>query len=292
MLQKEPLVTVCIPSFNHARFVAESILSVASQEYTNLELLIIDDGSSDNSVAIISNTISKIENRFVRLEFIARENVGLSKTLNQALTLSSGKYFSMLSSDDVLLPQKTKTLVSLLENNSQAGGAFAGYKQINEDGLITRCLIPKAGTWNFKDVLDKKCQLYAPTMLLRTSAVKDVGGYWEDISLEDRAMALKLANAGFPLLTIDKIVAKYRWHPTNTVKNTDAMTSARLAILNKFENTADTSKARAKVYFGAALESAKLNKKKAKNYFKLGVQAHPPSILSKPAFRAARRIFI
>jgi len=292
MSTTEPLVTVCIPSFNHANFVEEAILSVAKQEYKNIELLIIDDGSTDSSVSIISSVLNKLDGRFVRLKFLARENIGLSRTLNQALEITNGKYFAMLSSDDILLPNKTSTLVTLLERLPHVGGAFAGCKQIDTGGTVTRRHIPKAGIWNFTDVLAKKCQLYAPTMLLRTSAVMDVGGYWEDIALEDRAMSLKLTNAGFPLSTIDKVVAKYRWHPLNTIKNTDAMTAARLAILGKFENSADISKARAKVYFGAALETAKVNKNKAKNYFRLGTQAHPTSILSKAAFRAARRILI
>lgn len=285
-----PLVSICIPSFNHANFVGHAIQSVFQQDYHNIELIIIDDGSSDRSVEVIEKKIKEVSSRFVRFNFVARSNMGLSYTLNQALKWSEGKYFSMLSSDDILLPHKTKILVNYLENHGTVGGVFAGYDQIDEDGRFMRRMVPCSGQWSFLDVLNKRCQLYAPTMLLRMEHIRSVGGYWEDIALEDRAMSLKLSYAGHTLATISEVVARYRWHLNNNIKQTEKMASQRIAILKKFPHSAEIEKAKARVYFSAARELGKDNKQSAKHYFSLGVKAHAFSLLSKPAFRAAKRI--
>ncbi len=287
-----PLVTICIPSFNHVQYVGQAIRSVVEQDYSNIELIVIDDGSSDGSVPVIQEALSKCVDRFTRLEFRFRSNRGLAPTLNEAIQWANGRYFAMLSSDDMLLPSKTRVLVDRLEDNMKLGGAFAGYDQIDGQGRVTRQLLPDAGIWNFSDVLAKRCRLFAPTMLLRTDAIRQVGGYWEDIALEDRAMSLKLAKAGYPLMTISTPVALYRWHETNTIKNTEKMTAARLQILDRFEQTPEIATARAKVLYGAALELGKSDKAKAKAYFASAWRTKATSIFSKPAFRSAKRIWL
>lgn len=287
-----PRVSICIPSFNHAKFVDQAIQSVFQQDYQNIELIIIDDGSSDKSVEVIEEKIEEISSRFARLSFFTRPNMGLSYTLNQALNWAEGKYFSMLSSDDFLLPHKTRLLVNYLERHTSLGGVFAGYDQIDEKGKFMRRMAPRPGHWSFHDVLNKRCQLYAPTMLLKTDSVKNVGGYWEDIALEDRAMSLKLSYAGYTLATISDVVARYRWHLNNNIKKTEKMTLQRIEILNKFPQSTEIEKAKARVYFGAARELGHSNKKSAKHYFTLGAKTHPFSLLSKPAFRAAKKIVL
>lgn len=287
-----PLVTICIPSYNHSAYVLEAINSVRLQTYPQIELIVIDDGSTDASASLIEPLQSELNEEFVRFEFRSRENLGLAKTLNEALNWSRGKYFAMLSSDDILYPDKTTILVGHIEKHSELGGVFAGYDQIDSAGIVARRLIPKPGIWNFSDVLAKRCQLYAPTMLLRTEAMRRVGGYWEEIALEDRGMVLKLSNAGYLLATIAEPVAYYRWHATNTIKNTERMTEARLQILSQFEQTEDISAARAKVLFGAALELAKKDKERAKYYFNKARISHTKSILTRSAFRAARKIWL
>lgn len=108
-----PLVTIVIPSYNHSKYVINSIQSIIDQDYDNIELLVIDDGSTDNSVEVISNFIecNKISDRFYRFKFIHRENKGLCATLNEGLKWSNGLYFSPFASDDIALPYKISYLV-------------------------------------------------------------------------------------------------------------------------------------------------------------------------------------
>ena len=281
-----PLVTIVIPSYNHELFIADAIQSVIDQSYDDIELIIIDDGSVDESVKIIETFTDKCQNRFKNFKFVSRENKGLPRTLNEALEHTAGKYFAMLSSDDILLKEKTSKLVAYLEKHEPIAGIFAGIHLIDEKRKRSRTLIPKEGTWSFSDILNKKCSLYAPTMMVRTTALREVGGYWDDVKLEDRAMLLKLSYAGFKFATIPDVVANYRWHPNNTVKNTFQMTNARIAILNKFPQTKEISKAKAKVFFGAALELSSTNKIQAKKFYMQAFKTRKSTIFSKASVRA------
>ena len=86
-----PLVTVVIPSYNHSKYIQQSIQSVIDQTYARIELIVIDDGSQDDSVARIEVMRQLCEKRFERFLFITRENRGLSKTLNQGIALANGE---------------------------------------------------------------------------------------------------------------------------------------------------------------------------------------------------------
>ena len=101
MIIEQSLVSIIIPSYNHERFVCDSIRSVIDQSYQNIELIVIDDGSTDSSVEKIQGLIPLCEKRFIRFEFRHRPNKGLSATLNEALEWTQGEYFSSLASEIV-----------------------------------------------------------------------------------------------------------------------------------------------------------------------------------------------
>ena len=107
-----PLVTIAIPSYNHGRYVQACIESIIEQDYENIELIIIDDGSTDDSVLRIGEMVARCRARFQRFEFLPRSNKGLCATLNEALEWARGFYFAVSDSDDVLLPSKTSVLLS------------------------------------------------------------------------------------------------------------------------------------------------------------------------------------
>ena len=102
---EKPLVSVVIPCYNHEKFVQDCIQSVIDQTYENIELIIIDDGSKDNSVKVIQELADKYG-----FTFIHRPNKGLSATLNEGIRLSKGKYFSAIASDDILFLEKIEKL--------------------------------------------------------------------------------------------------------------------------------------------------------------------------------------
>jgi alpha-1,3-rhamnosyltransferase len=241
---KQPLVTVCIPSYNHARFVGESIEGILDQTYPNIELIIIDDGSSDNSVEIIESYRNACEKRFTRFELRSRPNKGLSATLNEALEWAQGEYFSPIASDDVALPRKIETLLPVLEQDNGIAGVFGGILIVDARGGEVE---PKArsGRWTFEDILLCRAHIMAPAGLLRLQDALDVGGFDEEFLIEDWSLWLKLTEGGKAILSLLDSVAKYRIHGSNTHGRVEDMHRSRAAILRRYKDHALFQKASA-----------------------------------------------
>lgn len=236
---KEPLVTVVVPCYNHERYVQECLQSIIDQEYKNIELLIIDDGSKDDSVKKIQEMLPACQARFERVEFRARPNKGLSATLNEALELTHGKYFSTVGSDDILYSDKLTKQVAFLENESEECLAiFGGIEFIDE--FSQRIKIKNNGKkiCLFDDVFirDRKCFLPAPSCLIRTSKIRDIGGYDNKCSIEDFYMWLKLLEGGGFFVCKNEVMVKYRRHNDNLSKKRDIMWTNIVHILNNYKS--------------------------------------------------------
>jgi alpha-1,3-rhamnosyltransferase len=239
-----PLVTVVIPAYNHERYVVESIKSIINQTYRNIELIIINDGSKDRTHENILTLVEECKRRFVRFEYINRENVGLSATLNQALSMARGTYFSPLASDDIALPGKFALLVNALEEAGPKYAAAFGNAlfidgQGRRIGFDNKYCIHGAGhsdTYDtFMDLYTKGRAIdykgeqfgtyqtlvagnYLPAMsnLTRTASIAEVLGWTPGNLVEDWEMWLKLART-YKLLYVDEPVAFYRNHGLNSI---------------------------------------------------------------------------
>ena len=111
MIEIFPLVSVIIPCYNHQNYVEKSLKSVFDQTYKNIEIIVIDDGSKDNSVNILKEL--QKNNHFI-LE--CQENMGVCKTLNKAISMSKGKYIAILASDDYWDLPKIEKQVKVLKD--------------------------------------------------------------------------------------------------------------------------------------------------------------------------------
>ena len=285
------LVSYFIPSYNHVGFIEDCIRSIIKQNYPRIELLIIDDGSTDGSIEIVKRLSVECECRFERFLFLTQENRGLVKNLNFALKWANGEFFAPIASDDAIFSEKTTILLDYFESENVAG-VTGGYIEIDQFGNKIRTIIPSNGLWGFEDVLIRRARLFAPTAIFRTSALRTVGGYWEDIQVEDRAMWLKLTYAGYSVSTTQHIVAYYRRHSENLSKSTVKMIEARLAIYDKFKPNALLSRVRSIDLYGAARELAEVDPDMSINYLKMGVKNSFGSIFSKSFFRAIKKILL
>src|SRR3546814_19568538 len=107
------LLSVVIPNYNYDRYVSEAIASIAAQTYAPIELIVVDDASTDNSVEVIRAALDVHEGRFVSARLIAmEENVGKLGALNRALPHVRGKYFVIHDSDDLLTPGSAKSTIA------------------------------------------------------------------------------------------------------------------------------------------------------------------------------------
>jgi len=132
-LENDPLVTAFVGCYNHSRFVEECLDSVRHQTYPNLEVIIFDDRSKDNSVAVIDTWLKK---QRLDWQFVPHtKNIGICASLNEVLQLARGKYISMVAADDIWLPDKTARQVEMMERLPEdVGVVYSDAFQIDENG--------------------------------------------------------------------------------------------------------------------------------------------------------------
>lgn len=231
-----PLVSVVIPCYNHEKFIQYCIQSVIDQTYENIELIIIDDGSKDNSVHKIQQMIKACKQRFARFEFRTRQNKGLSATLNEALEFCHGKYFSVIASDDILLPEKLDIQVPVLESDDSCKGVFGNMILIDDNNEECGLEIKKEKKYYFKDLFKYTEYLPAPTQLLRLKDVKDVDGFNDKFVIEDWYIFLKILEKGGYCIHLNFLFTKYRLHEDNLSKKNNLMILGKLQIAHYFND--------------------------------------------------------
>jgi len=264
-MSEKPLVSVAIPCFNHERYVRECIKSVIDQDYDNIELIIIDDGSSDKSVEAINEMVAACRERFVRFEFRHRENKGLSATQNEAIEWARGMYFSVIASDDVMYPEKTSILLEHIEKEKAMAGIFCGCYILDSNSRITDAVRPSETLCSFEDILlrNKKCKIVTATQLLRLDCLTSVGGYPVNLFVNDWYMWLVLAQKGYQLKVIDSLLVGYRQHEKNSSSDALKMYEERKKVLSYFEANPFHEKALALVALIASIDFTSISKRKS-----------------------------
>lgn len=179
------LVSIIIPTYNRAEFIAEAIISVLSQTYSNIELIVIDDGSTDNTQQIVSTIIDK------RLTYIKQNNRGRSNARNYALSLATGKYITFLDSDDLYLPNKIELQVSYLKNHPGVGMVYTSAHCIDTDGKLLdhKYTASTSGLIYQSIAFFTPVTITLPTVMTYKSVLDQVGGFDENMDrFEDTDM--------------------------------------------------------------------------------------------------------
>ena len=130
MADQQPVVTVIIASYNHAPYIEQSILSVLNQTYPNIELLVVDDGSSDDSV----ERIRRLQEQH-GFDFRVQQNQGLTNTLNGAIARSRGSLIVPFGSDDIMLPERIATQVAYMDGKPEVGICAGNIELIDSDAV-------------------------------------------------------------------------------------------------------------------------------------------------------------
>lgn len=232
-----PLVSVVIPCYNHEKFIQDCIQSVIEQTYQNIELIIIDDGSSDGSVSKIEEMISLCKERFINFEFRHRSNQGLSSTLNEALEWCQGDYYSTIASDDILLAEKIENQIVYLEENMDYVAVFGGVNLIDQNSKFIKKIIPRDKELSFQNIILSNYAILAPTQLIRMTALLSFGSnpYPKHLKIEDWYMWLKLAQIG-KMKNIQQVFVNYRQHNSNTSKKLAIIQQGRIDVISEFSN--------------------------------------------------------
>ena len=205
-------VSVVVPSYNHAQFVKATLSSIMKQTRRPAELLVIDDGSSDESPRIIERVLSDCP---FACEFITRENRGLCATLNEGLQRTGGEYFAYLGSDDLWLPEFLNERVALLESRPAAALAYGHAYFIDEQNRI----VDSTAEWasyadgDARGMLLQTTSPMSPTVLYRRDALRQYP-WRETARLEDYDLYLRLSVAG-DFAFDPRILSAWRRHSSN-----------------------------------------------------------------------------
>lgn len=246
---KEPLVSVIVPVYNHENYIKQCLTSIVDSGYGSYEIVIIDDGSTDNSVAVIKKWIESNPN--VQVTFTSRSNKGVSKTLNEAILMSKGDLICILASDDCLLPKSIAVRVQYLLSNPDKQAVFGDSIVIDGSGEKIRDSGFTLHGGDVRALRNKYLLEYeltyhwcvpGPVFMAWRSVYDQVGFYDENLSMEDFDFYLRLISRKI-LGYIDYKVAAYRLHDANTIRihKKDPLKVHRLFIdtlknnLNEFE---------------------------------------------------------
>ncbi len=184
---RTPLVSVICLCYNHARFVEEAIRSVLNQTYSHVELIVVDDHSTDNSFEIIQETIGNRPVEFIALEV----NNGNCRAFNIGLRKAKGDYIIDLAADDILLPQRIEEGVKIFESlGGEVGVQFGDAELIDETGQrlgyhsdrFPHATIPQGDI--YKEVLSRYF-INSPSMMIRKEVLDSLRGYDESLAYED-----------------------------------------------------------------------------------------------------------
>tara|TARA_Y100000590_G_scaffold211779_1_gene239971 strand:- start:6032 stop:7405 length:1374 start_codon:yes stop_codon:yes gene_type:complete len=220
------LVTIYITNYNYGRYIKQSIESVLSQSYRKFELLIIDDGSSDNSLSIINEYIKN-----KRIKLITQKRKGLNKCNNIALKNSNGKYIVRLDADDYFLPIAIEKMVNHLDNDSNAALVFADYHLVDMDGVIIHS-IRRHNFENEVTLFDQPA--HGACTMIRKSYLEHIGGYDESFDRQDGYdLWLKIIN-NYKIKNINEPLFCYRQHGSNLTNNSSELFQTRAKIKEKF----------------------------------------------------------
>ena len=186
-----PLITVVALCHNHARFLRPALDSILAQTYANLEVILVDDGSTDESAAVLREyAAAHPEWQTLFLE----KNIGNCTAFNLALARTHGQYVIDFATDDVLLPERVARQVAVFEElPADYGMVYSNVRLIDEAGQFQRLFYtPTAGQlrpmpatgWVFEQVL-RRFFISAPSMMMRRATVEALGGYDETLAYED-----------------------------------------------------------------------------------------------------------
>jgi len=236
------MVTVRMGCYNHGRFVTQALESLKTQTYRNYELIVWDDASKDDSVAVIERWLrgNPIRHTFIRNE----RNLGVCKCLNRVLREAKGEYLAGVAADDMMLPQRLEKQVEFFRTQpAHVGVVYSDAYTMNEDGSLRPETMLEWGKAHhpvppqghvFADILRYNF-VPAPAVMYRSAVFTQVGDYDESLPHEDFDMFLRIARE-FEFRYMPDRLVKYRVAAGALNTKQDKIQPAKFRILKKWLN--------------------------------------------------------
>jgi len=233
------MVSIVIPCFNHARYLAEAIESALTQTHADVEVVVVDDGSTDDSAAVASR---------YPITLVRQANQGLASARNAGLKTSRGDILIFLDADDRLHPHAAASASAALAQSPAAMMAFGRCRLIDESGRPLLTNLPSVNAKFYEELL-RRNYIWMPAMAAYRRAVFDAVGMFDPTcnAAADYDLYLRIART-FDLVAHDALVADYRQHAANMSRNPVLMLDTTLAVLRKHRAAARRSPALARAW--------------------------------------------
>lgn len=226
-VEHNPLVSVVIPNYNHARFVGDAIRSVLEQTFKDFEIIVVDDGSTDNSREVVAQYGDMVH-------YIYQDNAGLSAARNTGIKASKGSLIGVLDADDMYEPAYLDTLVEKLRLNPIADGVYCGYQFVDEkNNLLPQIENRPIPSGELYDALLDGNFFVPESIFLKRQVYNDVGLFDEALhACEDWDVWLRVAKK-FRIIHSSSILTRHRILAGSMSTDPLRMLTARLAVLGK-----------------------------------------------------------
>ena len=221
--KKGPLVSVGVPCYNHEKYLDDFFSSLLDQSYENIELIIIDDYSTDGSCDKINSYLSILRDRNIRVDFHKHNrNMGISRTCNDIIRRCNGKYIKMFSSDDVMLPECISEFTDYMEKNPEANILIGNLSVVNNDytygspyeAIRNMDIDHIKNIRNIHEELFNSCFINSPGMFVREGLFEKYNYYDEELGFEDWDFLIRVSK-NEKIHFIDEILLLYRKSATS-----------------------------------------------------------------------------
>jgi glycosyltransferase involved in cell wall biosynthesis len=228
-----PTVDIITPAYNAAKYLPAAIESVETQTFGDWRILLVDDGSTDNTAEVIEPYLARLG---PKLKYIRQANAGLPAARNAAIRNSDAEFLALLDADDVWLPNRLEDSLKCFENRPRVGLSYGHISRIDQDGKILDTLDilqPNGEGMIAPYIYMRKVQLPCPTITFRRRCVDEVGTFDETMrATEDRDMWLRIALHN-EVAVADKVLAYYRVSSDSMSTNPDRMFQAQVRFVQK-----------------------------------------------------------
>ncbi len=226
-------VGVIIPAFNAARTLAIALESVSSQTFDDWQILLVDDGSTDDTAQVVAPFLERFGQK---IKYIHQENRGLPAARNAAIRASSTEFLALLDADDVWLPCRLAESVKILRERPQAGLSYGGITSIDQEGTPTGTF---DGNKKYAEgriapqIYMRRVSLPCPTLTFRRSCIEEVGLFDETMrATEDRDLCLRIA-LHYEVAFVPRVIAYYRISPSSMTTDPQRMFLAQMQFIQK-----------------------------------------------------------
>jgi glycosyltransferase involved in cell wall biosynthesis len=231
---RTPLVSVIIPVYNGERYIVQAVESALRQTFTNLEIIIVDDGSTDRTQQVL-------QPYFDRVRYIYQENQGVAAARNIACQLAQGEFLAFLDADDYFLPSKLEKQLACFDHDPALDMVQTGWLMVDETGKDISEMKPwqQAPKLDLESFIIFKC-VRPSAMMLRRKWWEKLGGFNDNFPLaEDLDFALRLALKGCKAVWLEEILTCYRQHNSNIMSSGLPLMKNTEILMKEFFNRPD-----------------------------------------------------